>query len=74
MLYTRVHWNVSWVESFSFGDKLFILAHVSATISLAFFITEAWHFQIYWYIFMFCNALPELLEIFMIWKRRIMRL
>ncbi|ORY45289.1 hypothetical protein BCR33DRAFT_716574 [Rhizoclosmatium globosum] len=64
---------LTWI-CFSSNSLPYITAHVAATISLAFFITEAWHYQIYWYIFTFCNALPEILELIMIAKRKILRL
>ncbi|KAI9356520.1 transmembrane protein 107-like protein [Zopfochytrium polystomum] len=36
-------------------NAVYIGAHASATIALCFFIAEAWHYVIYWYIFVFCK-------------------
>ncbi|KAI8618623.1 transmembrane protein [Chytriomyces sp. MP71] len=55
-------------------NLIYILAHISATISLSFFITEAWNYYIYWYIFAFCNAIPEIMELIIILSRRVLRL
>uniref|UniRef100_A0AC11E451 Transmembrane protein 107 n=1 Tax=Ovis aries TaxID=9940 RepID=A0AC11E451_SHEEP len=38
-------------------------AHCSASVALSFFIFERWECTMYWYIFVFCSALPAVTEI-----------
>uniref|UniRef100_A0A8D0SMT2 Transmembrane protein 107 n=1 Tax=Sus scrofa TaxID=9823 RepID=A0A8D0SMT2_PIG len=38
-------------------------AHCSASVALSFFIFERWECTTYWYIFVFCSALPAVTEI-----------
>ncbi|XP_045442505.1 transmembrane protein 107 isoform X2 [Pipistrellus kuhlii] len=42
---------------------LSIGAHCSASVALSFFIFERWECTTYWYIFVFCSALPAVTEI-----------
>eukprot|EP00118_Oscarella_pearsei_P004194 m.17443 g.17443 ORF g.17443 m.17443 type:complete len:137 (+) comp27504_c0_seq8:86-496(+) len=42
---------------------LSIGAHLSAAVSLSFFVIEAWSCDVIWYVFAFCSALPAFLEI-----------
>ncbi|KAI8852275.1 transmembrane protein [Chytridium lagenaria] len=44
------------------SNLLYVTLHVSATIALSLFITEAWHYGVYWYIAIFCNVIPALNE------------
>uniref|UniRef100_A0A2K5EJH6 Transmembrane protein 107 n=1 Tax=Aotus nancymaae TaxID=37293 RepID=A0A2K5EJH6_AOTNA len=37
-------------------------AHCSASVALSFFIFERWECTTYWYIFVFCSALPAVTE------------
>ncbi|XP_004398525.1 PREDICTED: transmembrane protein 107 isoform X1 [Odobenus rosmarus divergens] len=37
-------------------------AHCSASVALSFFIFERWECTTYWYIFVFCSALPAITE------------
>ncbi|KAK1331656.1 hypothetical protein QTO34_009620 [Cnephaeus nilssonii] len=37
-------------------------AHCSASVALSFFIFERWECTMYWYIFVFCSALPAVTE------------
>ncbi|XP_006062962.1 transmembrane protein 107 [Bubalus kerabau] len=37
-------------------------AHCGASVALAFFIFERWECTTYWYIFVFCSALPAVTE------------
>ncbi|XP_026986782.1 transmembrane protein 107 isoform X2 [Sagmatias obliquidens] len=38
-------------------------AHCSASVALSFFIFERWECTTYWYIFVFCSAIPAVTEI-----------
>ncbi|XP_067144809.1 transmembrane protein 107-like [Centruroides vittatus] len=55
---------------------LSIVTHSSATIALAYFITDIWDCDLYWWIFGFCSALPVFSEILVLigvlaWKKTI---
>lgn len=45
---------------------LSLIAHSSATIALAYFITDTWDCDLYWWIFGFCSALPVCSEIILL--------
>ncbi|XP_036381077.1 transmembrane protein 107-like isoform X1 [Megalops cyprinoides] len=56
----------SGVSMFNSSQSLLsILAHVSASVSLLFFLFEQWTCDIYWWIFAFCSAIPALVEVFL---------
>ncbi|XP_007457873.1 PREDICTED: transmembrane protein 107 isoform X2 [Lipotes vexillifer] len=40
-----------------------IAAHCSASVALSFFVFERWECTTYWYIFVFCSAIPAVTEI-----------
>merc|ERR1712224_304966 len=39
-------------------NLFYVMANFWGCVCISFFITEAWHYQSYWYIFAFCSALP----------------
>ncbi|XP_065906490.1 transmembrane protein 107-like [Dysidea avara] len=43
-----------------------IAAHITACITLAFFVTMEWSCDDYWYIFSFCSFLPLLTEVIVV--------
>ncbi|KAJ3096805.1 hypothetical protein HDU97_005569 [Phlyctochytrium planicorne] len=45
------------------SNLFYIAAHVAATITLSLFISESWHYGVYWYIVCFCNIFPALNEL-----------
>ncbi|XP_041094340.1 transmembrane protein 107-like isoform X2 [Polyodon spathula] len=55
---------LSGVSMFNSSQSLLsIAAHVSASVSLLFFLFEQWSCTLYWWIFAFCSALPAVMEI-----------
>ncbi|EAW90085.1 transmembrane protein 107 isoform X1 [Pongo pygmaeus] len=54
---------LSGVSMFNSTQSLISIgAHCSASVALSFFIFERWECTTYWYIFVFCSALPAVTE------------
>ncbi|XP_011726420.1 transmembrane protein 107 isoform X1 [Macaca nemestrina] len=54
---------LSGVSMFNSTQSLISIgAHCSASVALSFFIFERWECTMYWYIFVFCSALPAVTE------------
>ncbi|KAM5273203.1 transmembrane protein 107 isoform 1-T1 [Ctenodactylus gundi] len=55
---------LSGVSMFNSTQSLISIgAHCSASVALSFFIFERWECTTYWYIFVFCSALPAITEL-----------
>ncbi|KAL4834309.1 hypothetical protein H8958_000409 [Nasalis larvatus] len=54
---------LSGVSMFNSTQSLISIgAHCSASVALSFFVFERWECTTYWYIFVFCSALPAVTE------------
>jgi len=44
---------------------LSISAHLSAAVTLSYFVFETWSCDMFWYVFGFCSCMPAIFEIFL---------